>query len=755
MIWLLVTGLLSILGQVVLLRELSVASYGVELVYLVGLGVWLTSSAAGALIPGRTAKPSGASLAAATVAAAILIPLDVAFVRSSRIVMGTVPGAYLPLSRQFAVALAALAPLAITLGWLFRRAALAHVLRGGRLAGAYGWECLGGLAGGAASVFLPHLGVTNAAQALVACAIGLAAPVAAWRDLPRWIRFASPGLFAVALATLPGAHAADLAMTRWTHPGLVDSVDTPYARVTATRSDGQLSVFENDALLFESSGVEGEVLGHLAALHHPNPRRILLLGGGAEGLVATLLAHRPARLDHVELDRVMFERLAPLLGADARSLLAGPGVVTEFADPRTFLDTAEAHDLIVVALAGPSSAQSNRYYTREFFTQVESRLAPGGVLAFRLRLPENAWTPVETALAASIWKALGRAFQHRTVLPGPVSVLVASNDPLPTGAEPLVERFHQRLIQARLVSPPFLRYAYDNDRRVDVARRLDASPAAANTDARPVCYQLASWLWLSKLVPSLAGARPAASEPLRTRDLAAAIALTTLAALLAGAATRRRPLAGRVLLVGFGAFGGMLVETVLLLHYQSHRGVLYQDVGALLTSFMAGLAAGAFALDRAASRRIGRTGDGPDGRRHPRWRRSGDDRGHRLRSGTWPLELDGAPGVGRRRRGRPVRPRQSGHAAPGRQPRGLSVRGRPGGRSHGGSRRERRAGSSAGTAGDLRPGARRHRSLPRPARLAGQIALTRPGSRTSCGAQEVSVFRHLRRPTCLSSDPAD
>ena len=42
----------------------------------------------------------------------------------------------------------------------------------------------------------------------------------------------------------------------------------------------------------------------------------------------------------------------------------------------------------------------------------------------------------------------------------------------------------------------------------------------------------------------------------------------------------------------------MIIETTLILHYQARSGVLFQDIGLLLTSFMAGLAAGSFAVDR-------------------------------------------------------------------------------------------------------------------------------------------------------------
>ena len=49
-------------------------------------------------------------------------------------------------------------------------------------------------------------------------------------------------------------------------------------------------------------------------------------------------------------------------------------------------------------------------------------------------------------------------------------------------------------------------------------------------------------------------------------------------------------------------FAGMLLESVLLLHYQTRSGVLYQDLGLLLMAFMAGLALGAWGFARTDGR---------------------------------------------------------------------------------------------------------------------------------------------------------
>ena len=54
---LIVIGLVSILGQVTILRELSVAFYGIELVYILAIGLWLLGTAVGAMIGYRRRRP--------------------------------------------------------------------------------------------------------------------------------------------------------------------------------------------------------------------------------------------------------------------------------------------------------------------------------------------------------------------------------------------------------------------------------------------------------------------------------------------------------------------------------------------------------------------------------------------------------------------------------------------------------------------------------------------------------------------------
>jgi spermidine synthase len=327
---------------------------------------------------------------------------------------------------------------------------------------------------------------------------------------------------------------------------------------------------------------------------------VLILGGGIQGIVRETLKHAPDRIDYVELNSRLFSIAVPLLPADLRQSLSAAPVRLHTDDPRRFLARQENYDLILIGMPEPDSGQTNRYYTLEFFRQCAARLMPGGIVAFRLRSSENIWTRQLTARAVSIYRSLRLALPQVLVLPGGADIYAASREPLPHEPALLAARLDTRGIETRLVSAPYIRYLYQNDRFARIAQTLATGTAPLNTDARPVCYSFTLMIWLSKFYPDLAGWDPSSlaswSNTHMAWLLAAGLAVAVLFLL-----SRRRAGMRRALFVGTAGFAGMVLETLFVLHYQVKSGVLYQDIGLLLMSFMAGLALGALALDRWAS----------------------------------------------------------------------------------------------------------------------------------------------------------
>jgi spermidine synthase len=612
-LYLLSVGFVSILSQVVILRELNVAFFGVELIYVVAVAAWLLSTAAGALSRDRS-PATAAGVGLLFVWFSLLLPLEIVMVRSLRTISGGIPGTFLPVGIQIAGLAAAVAPVGVVLGALFRRAAALYIAGGGppdprgpranapTLARAYAIESAGGLVGGLASTLFLAAGLQNFAVAAVCAAAALCTVLLAGRKSRAPDRTRAAALVALVFVSVIAAASPriDRALTRVAHPALVESRDSPYGRVTVTSRGGQLAVYENDALAFETESVSAEELVHVAAANARAVERVLVLGGGLEGTAAEIAKYRPRRVDVVELNPVLAALSMRHLPRALRQPLTGEGVSLHIEDPRRFASgTEDRYDLVLIGAADPSSGQTNRFFTREFFAQCRRVLSPNGVVAFRLRSSENVWTPFLSYRNASIVNALDDVFEDTVILPGTANVVIASGRGLSRDPAALGSRLLESGVSTKLVTPAYIEYLYTNDRFGEIERRIAETNAVSNTDSRPVCYRYSSLIWLSKFFPRLITADVGAPDLASGRG-ALALGILTAAGGALAVFLRRAPRHRGIALAAIAGLIGMVLETALILHYQVENGVLFQNLGVLLTAFMAGLAAGAGLVPRLA-----------------------------------------------------------------------------------------------------------------------------------------------------------
>ncbi|MHB9074344.1 MAG: spermidine synthase [Desulfobaccales bacterium] len=413
----------------------------------------------------------------------------------------------------------------------------------------------------------------------------------------------------VLAAALVLAPRLELASRAWLWPGrqVIATVDSPYALLSAQREAEQISFFANNLWQFTyPDPLTAEHQVQVALLEHPNPRRVLLLGGGVAGLGAEILKTPTiTHLDYVELDPFLVKMAQATLPAVAGQNL-DPRVHLIYQDAGRFLATTENHyDVILMALPEPKSAQLNRFYTREFFHTVSRKLLPGGIFSFALTGAETSLNPLRAAYLAMADNTLRQAFPDVVAFPGGQTRFFASpsRNTLTTDPQLLVQRLQDRRLALQYVREYYLLQDLSPWRRQYLNQILRQQPVEINTGLNPRCYfydlvlsTIQAGLGVKEVLLGLQKLPPAAPW--------AALALATV---LVGAGVRRRPGLGALYQVMVMGLGTMALEILVLILYQIRLGSLYRELGVLVAAFMAGMAAGS-AL---GARWSGRHGGGP------------------------------------------------------------------------------------------------------------------------------------------------
>jgi spermidine synthase len=602
-------GAATLAGQVLILREILVLAQGQELKLALGLSCWLFWTGLGSLMGGWLASrraPGPAPLAVLLAFLAWLLPGTLLMARALPTLAPQALGQSLPPISALLLFLALLAPFCLVSGSVFPYAAAAWRSREplGATGRVYGLEALGAALG----VSLLHIFLVGQCSSLtLGLGAGFGLTLIAWVLAPPSGWTARLG-FGASLLALGASLVFSPALERFSRqaqwPGrtVIAAADSPYALLTATREAEQMSFFANRVWHFtHPDPYSAEMAVHLGLLQHRHPRKILLLGGGAAGLIPEALKTTSiSRIDYVELDPDLVRLVERLVPEAAALPLRDPRVGLIFQDARRFLATGKSrYDVILMNLPEPGSAQLNRFYTREFFATVARRLEPQGVFSFTLTGGETGLNPLRASYLALTYHTLAQIFPEVLVFPGERVRFFASPSPglLVRDPQVLTARLAERGLNLHYVRDYYLVADLSVPRQEYVRRLLTRHPPEINTDLTPQ-----SFLYDLILTGALEGL-PVKEVLLALKKISPLWLWSGLglAGLLGLAVLRRRPngvYLAQVLIMGLGA---MALEVIVLILCQIHLGLLYRQLGLLIAAFMAGMGAGsAWGVRRAA-----------------------------------------------------------------------------------------------------------------------------------------------------------
>jgi len=129
-----------------------------------------------------------------------------------------------------------------------------------------------------------------------------------------------------------------------------------------------------------------EALVHPPMIIHPDPRRVLVIGGG-EGAVTRELAKYPSveKIVMVDIDEQVVKLCREYLPTWHQGSFDDDRLEVIFADAREFLENCQtSFDVIISDLTEPvGNGPSYLLFTREFYSILNERLDKGGVLSLQ------------------------------------------------------------------------------------------------------------------------------------------------------------------------------------------------------------------------------------------------------------------------------------------------------------------------------------------------------------------------------------
>ena len=570
----LLLGYISMLAQLVLLREFIISFHGNELVIGIFLAVWMLLTAMGSRAGSRfqLSIPRSNIHIMLVVLGGLPLLIYMLLLLANRFFF--LPG-YQPGLLEIATCMIPLTTLFTGVsGFLFGYMSKSDGAAGSR-SFPYRLDALGSLfAGFLFGVVLVYL-LDNLQQLvllfLVTCTVmaGLFSfPV---RSSHRWLLLVTAALL-FALSLFPEA-TYRVEGIRYRDETILKSKDTPYGNLTFTTRNEQITGYQDGNPVLSSADLtRAEESVHFAALQHPRPKSFLLLGGSLSGQLKEAAKYRPERIDYCEADPWIY-RLGRLyipedqpeglnfIPRDGRSWLMKSGDLQ--------------YDVIISTTSEPYTLGWNRYFTLEFYELVRRHLSPDGIFCMQLSTGGNYVNKEGSLLLGMNYNTLRQVFPNVEVVPGSSTYFIASAAPLYLDYPSLLQA-HQ--IRTTYVNPDYLdadQLLFDSDQ---LKERIEQEKPVVNTDLRPRLF-----------FSSLTGLESQMGKhALAVTGIISAVLFLLFWFLYPG-------IKSTMYVAGFTGAG---VQIVLIMVMQSFYGFIYLVAPLMITVFMGGIVLGTLGWKR-------------------------------------------------------------------------------------------------------------------------------------------------------------
>ncbi|OGX23619.1 MAG: hypothetical protein A3J51_06785 [Omnitrophica WOR_2 bacterium RIFCSPHIGHO2_02_FULL_45_21] len=438
-------GFSSLIIQTLLIREFLISFYGNELTIGLILANWIILEAFGSgLINPFSAKSKKPQLVYALLQAAIALylPISIYLIRNVKNILGLTLGEGIGILPIFFSSLFILAPLSILDGAQFPFGCRilsdrekSPLESAGKV---YILEAMGFILAGPIFTYLLVTKLNSFAIAFLLGGLNLFSAAALLKRKLSDFSYRTSFVVISTLFFLNGYFLLNQAEIlhwhslnkQWQNQQVLTYQNSIYGNLAVTKS-GEQFTFYSDGIPIISAPLpdiaSSEELVHFSMLAHPKPKNVLLLSGGAGGIIKEILKHPIDKLTYTELDPLLIKLIKDFPTRLTQEELSDPRLEIKYIDGRRFLLLTESkYDLVILHLPAPSTLQLNRFYTQEFFQKVKSILAEDGFLSFGLPGSLSYLNPQLRNLNGSILATAEDVFGRVNIIPGDFNLYLAS-----------------------------------------------------------------------------------------------------------------------------------------------------------------------------------------------------------------------------------------------------------------------------------------------------------------------------------------
>lgn len=618
-----VTGFSGIVAQLILLRELLIIFAGNEFSIGIILANWLVTEAIGCYYIGRKAefaKNKVLIYAVITVLFAIFLPMMVFSTRVLRNIIGLSIGEAVGILPVFFSSFVILLPLSLLHGSLFTFGCKVYSSisphNTQNIGKVYSYEILGTMVGGVCWTYV-LINYLNALQITFGLAflnflLGCLLLVPLWRKrnilhkvvvvLTLVLTFFT--IYSFFSSKVDWLHKKSIEL-QWKGQDIVHYQNSIYGNITVMKTDGHYTFFL-DGIPHITIPVPDivfiEEFVHLPLLTHPLPEDILILSGGAGGVINEILKYPTIKnIEYTELDPLLLELLKKYSTELTENELYDSRVKVRHIDGRLFLKTTEnKFDIIMVGLKEPHDLQSNRFFTKEFFSLVDAKLQDPGLTVICLPGSMTYLSQELKDLNSSLFHTLKTVFPYVRVIPGEsINIFIAANsDEISfVDMKGVIKRFSELEMQTERIIPWHIENKL-NPGWVDwFLNFVEGASEKVNQDFKPISLFYSISNWNAVFNPSLRNLfRWLEKIDLKTCFLI--FSILCLIILYLGIKNKLSPRSGIVFCIGTTGFTGMMLDLVMIFVFQVIYGYVFTWIGMLITFFMTGAALGAILMTK-------------------------------------------------------------------------------------------------------------------------------------------------------------